>query len=144
MLAPGRPPSDRDGVRFHELPAEVGSATALFWRVLRHYPAIMRAARAVDADVVQVPDPILIPAALLLRRRGAKVIYDAHEDRPRQALTKYRENGRPLVGVASSLLWRVLEGVARRRFDRFVGRHSHDRGQVPARSHDRPAQLRGP
>ena len=101
VLAPGTPPAPRDGVVFHELPEGVGMKSALFWEVLRHYPAILRAARAIDADVYQLPDPILIPVALMLRRRGARVVYDAHEDRPQQALTKYRTAGRPVVALVS-------------------------------------------
>lgn len=120
ILAPGTPPADRDGVRFHELPEGVGVTSALFWKVLRHYPAILRAAREVDADVYHLPDPILIPAALLLRRRGARIVYDAHEDRPRQALTKYRSAGRPVVALISAPLWAALEAVGRRYIDRFV------------------------
>lgn len=120
VLAPGEPPADRDGIRFHALPEGVGQYTALFWRVLRHYPAILRAARSVDADVIQVPDPILIPAAFLLRRRGARVVYDAHEDRPRQAITKYRTAGRPIVALVSAPLWWALEAFGRRFIDRFV------------------------
>ena len=120
VLAPGEPPAPRDGVVFHELPEGVGRTSALFWKVLRRYPAILRAAREVDADVYQVPDPILVPAALVLRRRGARIVYDAHEDRPRQALTKYRSAGRPVVALVSAPLWWALEAVGRRFFERFV------------------------
>lgn len=120
VLAPGAPPAARDGVEFHELPEGIGVSSALFWKVFRHYPAILRAARGVDADVYQVPDPILIPAALMLRRRGARIVYDAHEDRPRQAITKYRAAGRPLVALVSAPLWWALEVVGRRFLDRFV------------------------
>ena len=120
VLAPGTPPADRDGVCFHELPDDVGVTSALFWDVLRRYPKILRAAREADADVYHVPDPILVPAALLLRRRGARIVYDAHEDRPRQALTKYRAAGRPVVALISAPLWWALESVGRRFFERFI------------------------
>jgi len=120
VLAPGTPPAHRDGVVFHELPAGVGVTSALFWQVPRHYPAILRAARAINADVYQVPDPLLIPVALMLRRDGSRVVYDAHEDRPRQALTKYRTVGRPVVALLSAPIWGALEALGRRFFDRFV------------------------
>jgi glycosyltransferase involved in cell wall biosynthesis len=115
----GPPPASANGLHFHSLP-EVGRATAYFWQVWRKLPAIYRRARDVRAAVYHLPDPALIPLALMLKLRGARVVYDAHEDRPRQALTKYRALGRPLVGIASSLLWRMLEAAGKLFIDRFV------------------------
>ena len=119
MLAPGVAPPDRDGVRFRSLPDD-GIGTAYFWRVWRRLPAIHRAARRVGADVYHLPDPALIPLGVALKLGGARVVYDAHEDRPRQALTKYAALERPVVARVSSLMWRFLEAVARVTFDRFV------------------------
>jgi glycosyltransferase involved in cell wall biosynthesis len=116
VFIPGEAPEPKDGIIFHPLPDI--APTAYFWRVWRHLRAIHRAARAVEADVYHLPDPTLIPIALLLRRRGAKVVYDAHEDRPLQARTKYY--ARPVVGRVSSRLFAGLERVAKRRFDAFV------------------------
>ncbi len=109
-------PPPEDGVTFHSLP-DTGP-TAYFWRVWRRLPEIHRAARAVRADVYHIPDPALVPLGLMLRRRGVRVVYDAHEDRPRQARTKYF--ARPLVGRLSAWVWAYLEAVARRRFDAFI------------------------
>jgi glycosyltransferase involved in cell wall biosynthesis len=120
VLAPGTPPPDRDGVRFHELPRAVGADTAYFWRVFRHLPEIVRVARGVGADVYHVPDPSLVPAALALRRDGARIVYDAHEDRPRQAITKYLGHGRPAVGWVTAPIWAGLEAVGMRAFDHFI------------------------
>jgi glycosyltransferase involved in cell wall biosynthesis len=119
LLVPGPVPADRDGVHFHSL-GDLDQTTAYFWRVWRRLPEIHRIARRVDAAVYHMPDPALIPLGLALQRRGARVIYDAHEDRPRQARTKYSAIGRPAIGAVTSLAWSVLEAVARRTFDRFV------------------------
>ncbi len=119
LMVPGPVPAQRDGVRFHSLP-DVGRDDAFFWRVWRHLPTIYRKARDLNASAYHLPDPSLIPAALLLKRTGATIVYDAHEDRPLQARTKYSASGRPLVGLISAALWRILEGVAKRSFDRFV------------------------
>lgn len=115
----GPAPASPNGLHFHSLP-DVGPATAYFWQVWRNLPAIYRRARSVRATVYHLPDPALIPLGLLLKLRGARVVYDAHEDRPRHALTKYRALGRPLVAIASSLLWRMLEAAGRLFVDRFV------------------------
>lgn len=119
LLVPGPVPPDRDGVRFHSL-GDVGRETAYFWSVWRQLPKIFRQARDIDAAVYHLPDPSLIPLGLMLSRRGAKVVYDAHEDRPRQARTKYAARGQPVVGWVSSFVWRTLEAVAKARFDHFV------------------------
>lgn len=45
-------------------------------------------AESVQAEIYHLHDPELLPYGLLLRSRGKKVIYDAHEDSPRDIVTK--------------------------------------------------------
>lgn len=74
-----------DGVRIHPLPKRRGRRA----RMTTTVRDLFRAAVAEDGDVYHFHDPELIPAGLLLKLRGKRVVYDVHEDRPRQMLTKY-------------------------------------------------------
>jgi len=119
LFVPGLTPADSEGVRLYALP-DTGVSTAYFWRVWAKLPAIYRRTRRLRASVYHLPDPSLIPLGLLLKLHGARIVYDAHEDRPRQALTKYADLGRPMTAWISSILYRFLELLARLAFDRFV------------------------
>lgn len=58
-------------------------------RMLRGPLHAWRALRRVRPSVLHVHDPELIPLALLWKRRtGARVVYDAHEDLPKQVAGK--------------------------------------------------------
>jgi glycosyltransferase involved in cell wall biosynthesis len=70
-----------------------------------------------QASVYHFHDPDLIPIGLLLRLIGKRVIYDAHEDVPRDILIKNwipRNLRRPVSLIAAVLEWftgRILSGV---------------------------------
>ena len=62
--------------------ARISRMTRTVWRVYQ-------AARKQKADVYHFHDPELIPAALLLRASGKQVIYDIHEDMPKDIMSKH-------------------------------------------------------
>lgn len=78
-----------------------------------------------DADVYHFHDPELLPYALKLKRKGKKVIYDSHEDVPRQILVKtWIPTGlRKIVSVA----YEKYEKKVARKIDGVVAATEHIR-----------------
>jgi glycosyltransferase involved in cell wall biosynthesis len=84
---------------------------------------VYRVALREKSDVYHFHDPELIPVSLLLRFRGHRVVYDIHEDVPRQVLSKHYlpTRLRKIVGGAVE----ILESFAARRFSALVTATPH-------------------
>ncbi|HEY2120602.1 MAG TPA: glycosyltransferase family 4 protein [Candidatus Acidoferrum sp.] len=63
-------------------PSRVKRMTGTAWQIYRE-------AQLQAADIYHFHDPELIPIGLLLRASGKRVIYDIHEDAPREMFSKY-------------------------------------------------------
>lgn len=79
LVAPGSRSEVVDGVQIRAVDKSDGRLARMTLCVRRVYKEALRQA----ADVYHLHDPELIPAGLLLRLRGKKVIHDVHEDLPR-------------------------------------------------------------
>lgn len=90
------------GFTVHALPEARGRLA----RMLVHTWRCYRTARGVPATVYHFHDPELIFCGILLRLRGRRVIYDVHEDYPRDILDKYwlpKWLRRPVSAVVGAL-----------------------------------------
>ncbi len=76
-------------------------------------------ARSLDADIYHLHDPELIPFGLLLRMTGRKVIFDAHEDLPKQVMSKPYFT--PLARHIVAAIIRVMERVCAPLFTSVIG-----------------------
>lgn len=85
FVVPAEADAERQGVHIRAV-AAVGGGRLL--RMLLTAFRTFMAARAVRARIYHFHDPELLPWALLLKWSGARVIYDAHEDVPRDIITK--------------------------------------------------------
>jgi len=70
-----------DGVRIHSVPKRTGSMITRMWRTVNQ---VRKKALALNGDIYHIHDPELLRIAFRLKRGGKNVIYDAHEDLPRQ------------------------------------------------------------
>jgi glycosyltransferase involved in cell wall biosynthesis len=92
----------KDGVRI----IGVHTSGGRLRRMIFGARAVFRAALSVDADIYHFHDPELLRFAGRLRRAGKTVVYDSHEDLPRQVAHKHYIPSwlKPLIsGVAEFL-----------------------------------------
>lgn len=103
-----------DGVKIIALPKPRNRFTRMLGLAWRAFRLALRQ----KADIYHFHDPELILVGLLLKLQAKKVIYDVHEDVPRQILSKHWI-AKPLRKIIAWLVERV-ENFAAKRFDAVV------------------------
>lgn len=115
VVADGAGDAEAGGVMVHDVGV---SGRGRFGRMLVTPFRAWARIRGLGPEVVHFHDPELIPLAMLLRVRGYRVVYDVHEDLPRQILDKYWLPAfvrAPISWFASAVEW-----IAGKVFDLIV------------------------
>ena len=103
-----------DGVNVISLPEIKGRLNRMIKKTMLAY----KKALEINAEIYHIHDPELIPIALKLKKLGKKVIYDVHEDVPRDILSKeyIPKKLRPII----SNVFEIFEKFASKKFDYII------------------------
>ncbi len=119
VVADGKGFENYNGIQIHD----VGRAKSRLNRFLKTTKAIYEKGFQLNADVYHFHDAELIPSGMKLKKKGKKVIYDTHEDLPRQLMSKHYINYFLRKPLSVIIEW--YEDYAAKKFDFVITATPH-------------------
>lgn len=111
IVADGKGDEVENGIRIFD----VGNSCSRYKRITDTTKKVFKKAIELDCDLYHIHDPELLYYGLLLRNNGKKVIYDAHEDVPKQVMGKMYYN----------IIIRLLLSFTIKIFEDYIAKRAH-------------------
>ena len=92
----------------------------IFMSIIQFYEDALN----IDSDYYQLHSPELLPLGILLKFKGKKVIYDAHEDMQNHILEK-KSIPTKFLRYCTSFVYTMFQNIVLRYFDGVITPHNH-------------------